>query len=131
MDASVSPEAAIGTARERDTAFVPSRLSFLRYAISLGEGHLILGQILFDLEDYLCELIDPENDPYSPYLFPEEERRRTARLRFLAVVEGWLEETRRGRARSPSEIADLLESCISETGADFEPHPASAYRSAA
>jgi hypothetical protein len=131
MDASVYPEAAIGIARERDPAFVPSRLSFLRYAISLGEGHRILSQILFDLEDHLCELIDPENDPYSPYLFPEEERRRTARLRFLAVVEDCLKETGRGRARSPSEIADRLECCISEAGADFEPHPASARRSAA
>jgi hypothetical protein len=96
----------------RDIAPLAERLGFLRYAISIGEGSSILGQILLDLEEQTLKLIDPEDDPRSPYLFPEEEDKRALLRRLRATVERYRDRAGSGIAVSPVELADELEGLI-------------------
>jgi hypothetical protein len=87
---------------------IKERLEFLQYAMTVGQGDRILGQILYDLEDYVFEFFD-EEDPYCHELFPEEEERKCTQRQFPEKVERFLARYKKGLRISPLEVSSYLE----------------------
>jgi hypothetical protein len=91
---------------------IQERLSFLQYAMKLGQGDCILGQILVDMDDYAYERFGDEEDQCCPCLFPADEKERYAQRQFLGKIAGFLARYKKGLRVSPLELSNFLEDWI-------------------
>jgi hypothetical protein len=87
---------------------IRERLSFLQYAMKLGQGERILGQVLYDVDDYAYEHFSDEKEQHCPYLFPEEEEKRCAQRQFLRKIAGFLARYKKGLQVNPLELSSYL-----------------------
>lgn len=90
---------------------IRERFGFLLYAMSLGQGDRVAGQVLYDVDDYASDFFD-EEEQYVRFLFPEDEARRCAQRQFLKKIASLLSRYERGIQISPLELSVCLEDWI-------------------
>ena len=91
---------------------IAERLGFLKYAIAIGEGRPIIGQILYDLSDYAQTRLEPQKSLFDHYAFPFERRKQLSEQAFRARVGAYLELYLAGMELDPSDIVDYLENWL-------------------
>ena len=91
---------------------IRERLLFLQYAMKLGQGDRIVGQVLYDVDDYAYDHFSDEEEQYGRYLFPEDEEKRCAQRQFLKKITTLLARYKKGSQVSPLELSTFLEDWI-------------------